>query len=191
VSKEPVRFECQRCGACCKKENIVITLNGRDIVRIAQGLNLGPEAVLKVVDFLILADGLKRPEGLTGIPALETERGPAFLALRKMKNGRCVFLEDNLCMIHAVRPSVCRSFPFVFRKDSDGTYWGLSAQKDICPGIGEGPIVDPSELSTLAETILVDNDLYVEFAKEWNRGEATPTAERLIRAILTDTRFTA
>lgn len=167
----------------------MITLNGRDISRISQGLGLDPMEMLKVVDFLILAEGIRRPKGLTGVPTLETERGPAFLALRKMKNGQCIFLDNDLCMIHPTRPAVCRSFPFVFRRDSEETYWGLTAQKEICKGLGNGPPVDESQLRALAQNILEDMQVYSEFAREWNRGEVNPTASRLLRAILSDPRF--
>ena len=145
--------------------------------------------MLKVVDFMILPAGSSRPRGLRGIPAAETERGPAVLALRKMKNGDCAFLENDLCMIHPARPSVCQSFPFVFRRDSGGTYWGLSAQKEICPGLGEGPEVDERELNDIARIILDDMDKYAEFVSEWNEAEPAPTAARLLQAILLDPRF--
>jgi Fe-S-cluster containining protein len=167
----------------------VITLNGADVVRIAQALRLGAMDMLRVVDFLVLGEGVQRPKGLEGTPAVMTERGPAFLALRKLKTGHCVFLEENLCMIHPARPSVCRSFPFVFRRDLKGTYWGLSAQKEICPGLGVGPEVSESELSVLAAAVLDDMDSYHEFAAEWNQGESHPTAIRLVSAIMSDSRF--
>jgi Fe-S-cluster containining protein len=186
---ESVRFECQQCGACCRNSDLVITLNGVDVVRIADALSLGVNDMLRVVDFLLLGEGVRRPKGLEGTPAIATERGLAFLALRKLKNGHCVFLEDDLCMIHPARPSVCRSFPFVFRRDEKSTYWGLSAKKEICPGLGEGPEVSESELSVLANEILDSMDSYREFASEWNAGEAYPTAARLLSAIISDSRF--
>ncbi|MFC2154655.1 YkgJ family cysteine cluster protein [Candidatus Altiarchaeota archaeon] len=30
----------------------------------------------------------------------------------KRKNGRCVFVEDDKCTIHEIKPKVCREFPF-------------------------------------------------------------------------------
>ncbi len=186
---DAVRFECQKCGACCRRQQLLITLNGRDIVRIARALGLESDNMLKIVDFMILPQGATRPEGLLGTPSAETERGPAVLALKKMRGGDCAFLENSLCLIHAARPSVCRSFPFVFRRDSEGTYWGLSAQKEICPGLDHGPEVEERQLSSLAAAVLDDMDAYAEFVNEWNEGEPSPTAQKLIAAILMDSRF--
>jgi Fe-S-cluster containining protein len=125
------------------------------------------------------------------IPPINTEQGLAYIALKKLENGDCVFLKDNLCMIHSIRPAVCMSFPFVFWGNDDEKTWGLSAMKEICPGLGCGPVVEILDLKELAVAVLEDLTLYKEFAEEWNRDEETPTAKRVIETILSDNRFTA
>ncbi len=185
-----IQFECTKCGACCREDSLLVTVTGRDIVRISIGLGLGVDEVIRAFDFYLLS-GEDTPEGLRDIPAVNTEQGLAYVALKKLENGDCVFLKDNLCMIHTIRPGVCMSFPFMFRDDGDDEKtWGLSAMKEICPGLGTGPEVEISDLRELADAILEDIELFKQFAEEWNRDEKNPTADGLVSAILSDPRFT-
>jgi Fe-S-cluster containining protein len=183
-----IQFECTKCGACCREDSLLVTVTGRDIVRISIGLTLGPNEVIRALDFYLVS-GIESPEGLRDFPTVNTEKGPAYIALKKMENGDCVFLKDNLCMIHLIRPSVCMSFPFVFSNNDDDTTWGLSAKKQICPGLGSGPEIRVSELRELAVSVLEDLSLYNNFAQEWNQ-EKDPTAAHLIEKVLADIRFT-
>ena len=184
---DKIHFECIRCGACCREESLLVTVTGRDLVRISVILGLKSRELIRAVDFY-LASGITTQDGLRDFPALNTEKGPAFLALKKMENGDCVFLKDNLCMIHTIRPVVCRSFPFVFQDAGDHRKWGLSARKDICPGLGSGPQVLGADLIELADTVLEDLIIFREFADEWNSVK-NPGAQKLIETILSDPRF--
>jgi Fe-S-cluster containining protein len=165
-----------------------VTVTGRDIVRISSGLGLSSNEVTKAFDFYLVSTD-ESPEGLRDIPSINTEQGFAYIALKKLENGDCVFLKDNLCMIHLIRPMVCMSFPFVFQ-EVDGEYtWGLSAKREICPGLGSGPVVEISDLKELATATLEDLALYKEFAEEWNKKTVKPTVKDLIDTILSDPIF--
>ena len=181
-------FECTKCGACCREKTMLITVTGSDITRISAALGLSPEETMRTLDFYVVATENETPVGLQGIPSPMTERGYAFIALKKMENGDCVFLKDNLCMIHAMRPTVCRSFPFVFRESDAGVTWGLSAAKQICPGLGVGPEVSEEELRELSVSVLESIQVYRDFIDEWN-AKSTMTAIDLIRGILSERRF--
>ena len=184
-----IQFECIKCGACCREEALLVTVTGRDIVRISMGLGLESSEVIRAFDFYLLSSS-DSPEGLRDTPVVNTEQGPAHVALKKMENGDCIFLKDNLCMIHTIRPMVCMSFPFVFWDGGDEKTWGLSAMKEICPGLGSGPEVEISDLRELADAVLEDIALFKEFAEDWNRNEENPTVEHLVDTILSDQRFT-
>lgn len=184
-----IQFECTKCGACCREDSLLVTVTGRDIARISQGLGLSADELIRAFDFYLVS-GEDAPKGLRDIPAVNTEQGRAYVALKKLENGDCVFLKDNLCMIHAIRPAVCMSFPFVFWDKGNENTWGLSAKKEICPGLGDGPEVDVSDLRELAVVVLEDLTLYKNFAEEWNRDQNIPTAKLLVETILSDLRFT-
>jgi len=183
-----IQFECTKCGACCREDSLLVTVTGRDIAQMSMGLDLGSSELIRAFDFYLVSD-FESPVGLRDFPTINTEQGPAYVALRKMENGDCLFLKENLCMIHTIRPVVCMSFPFVFWDSGDKKTWGLSAMKDICPGLGGGPEVEISDLIELADTILNAIKLYKDFAEEWNKNEENPTVKRLIETILSDQRF--
>ncbi len=187
-NKDQIRFECTRCGACCREESLLVTLTGRDLYRISMGLNLSPSEVIRALDFYLIEDD-ESPEGLRDTPAINTEKGPAYIALKKLENGDCIFLKDNLCMIHIIRPMVCMSFPFTFLEDGHNKTWGLSAKKSICPGLGSGPPVGNNKLHDIANAVLEDHAIYREFVAEWNKREKKPTANAIVKRILSDSRF--
>ncbi|MHA1927127.1 MAG: YkgJ family cysteine cluster protein [Candidatus Thorarchaeota archaeon] len=185
-----IRFECQLCAACCKHDRLIVTVAGRDIARIAASLNLSAEEITRALDFYIIGNDEQIPEGLKHIPRVKTEQGLAYVALKKADDSSCVFLnDDNLCMIHPVRPSTCISFPFFFDDSKNGLKWGLSALRHICPGIDRGKKVTQSFLLETGTMVLEDLDIYKQFVKEWNTSNEAPTALDFIRQILTDVRF--
>ena len=86
------KFECKRCGYCCKGESTV-SLSKRDISRISQFLNLSEEDFLK----------------------LYTVKKGIFRIEMKVKDGFCIFFdkEKKLCKIHPVKPEKCKEWPLV------------------------------------------------------------------------------
>ena len=184
-----VRFECVKCGECCRRKGLIVTVTGRDVVRLSSTLGMAAPDLLRALDFYVLPENGNAPKGLCDTPLLKTESGNAYMALRKMESGDCIFLKDNQCMIHPIRPFVCRTFPFVFRNVSGNVKWGFSAMKDICPGIGEGSKVTEQELVELGIAALEDLVIYGEFAETWNETVAEPTAIGFLEAILSDVRF--
>ncbi|MGY5858218.1 MAG: YkgJ family cysteine cluster protein [Candidatus Thorarchaeota archaeon] len=183
------QFECTKCGACCRDENLLVTVTGSDIVKIGAVLGLGPNEILKALDFYIVSDGEITPVGLERVSSVATERGLAFMALKKMDNGDCIFLKEDLCMIHQVRPLVCRSFPFTFDESNDQRTWSLSAKKEICPGLGTGPQISETDIDEIAGTILPDIQIYKEFTEDWNTNQNSPTVLDLLNAIFSNPRF--
>ena len=113
----------------------------------------------------------------------------SYIALKKLENGDCIFLKDNLCMIHSSRPSVCESFPFVFNTHDEVITWGLSALADICPGLGNGSEVLLNALEELGISVIEDLEIYREFVDEWNRIQENPSALTLLDTILKEPRF--
>jgi len=52
------------------------------------------------------------------------------------KEGKCLFLKEDLCTIYAFRPLVCRFYPLQLKIIEDGKYrFSHTAE---CPGIGQG-----------------------------------------------------
>jgi Fe-S-cluster containining protein len=94
------RFECQRCGQCCRHRGEV-RLESAEVEAIAAWLGLAAAAFTETYARL-------RPD----------RRG---LSLREHPDGACVFLETNppACRIQPVKPAQCRAFPHTWRYAPD------------------------------------------------------------------------
>ena len=169
----------------------MVTVNGRDIARLAYALGLSANQMMRALDFYVIPEDETIPMGLQDTPSVLTERGPAYPALKKLEDDSCVFLKDNLCMVHPARPGVCRSFPFVFERTDGDMKWGLHALVEICPGMGKGDPVTEEELGVIGAAFLEEWGLYREFVDEWNIERDTHSAIDFVRAILEDPRFSA
>ncbi len=177
------------CGACCRDENLLVTVTGSDISRLSLVLGLSASEVIRALEFYVLDEGEDVPSGLMHIPQIVTEKGLAFIALKKMENGDCIFLRDNQCMIHVIRPAVCVSFPFVFKREGDGFSWGLNARKEICPGLEQGPEVQASDLLSTAQKVLEDLAGFRLFVDDWNRNRPEAKARDFIDSVLSNPDF--
>lgn len=61
---------------------------------------------------------------------------PYIYQIRKIEDGKCVFLKDNSCSVYKVRPLICRFYPFQLKNLRNSRY--AFTYTDECPGIGEG-----------------------------------------------------
>jgi Fe-S-cluster containining protein len=117
IGRQHFRFECQSgCTNCCTQPGEVY-LTEDDVPRIAAYIGVGPEEFRK--RYCVTAeDGLR----------LATPPGKA-----------CLFLLENGCSIHEVKPLQCRTFPFWPEHVRNKRAWKrLSA---FCPGIGVGQVL--------------------------------------------------
>lgn len=65
----------------------------------------------------------------------EQTDGGRFVAVMKKEDGRCVFLEENGCMVYENRPLLCRMYPFYVERQGDVYVIGVDT---ACPGVGGG-----------------------------------------------------
>lgn len=106
--KQPV-FQCRQCGDCCA---------GRG------GIFVRPEEVAEMAAFLDL------DEQEFYVRYVESSPLGNRLAI---ENGVCVFVEDNRCRVHPVKPFICRQWPFLPALLVDAEEF--EAAKGACPGI--------------------------------------------------------
>ncbi len=102
-------FQCQQCGDCCA---------GRG------GIFVRPEEVAEMAAFLDLDAREFRNRYMESSP-LGNRLG--------IRDGVCVFLEDNRCRVHPVKPFICRQWPFFPALLVDAEEF--EAAKGACPGI--------------------------------------------------------
>jgi hypothetical protein len=102
-------FECTQCGQCCQGYGGTY-VSEADIAAIAQHLAVdGAEVRTR---YCVLSGG--RP------------------LLAQRPDGCCIFFDKN-CGIHAVKPRMCRRWPFIPGVLVDIGNW--RAMADSCPGI--------------------------------------------------------
>lgn len=101
TNRQPVKFKCSACGACCKNVRDSIVLEPMDAFRIVcEKMKNG--CINSADDILWNIADLK-----------ELSRGFNVFVLRTVNDsGVCGMLENNRCTIYSVRPRTCRLYPF-------------------------------------------------------------------------------
>jgi Fe-S-cluster containining protein len=120
---EGLRFQCQRCGACCSGEPGYVYFSHREAEAAAQHLGLS----------------------LSAFHRLYTRTEEGRISLREKSDGSCIFLREGECSIYRVRPVQCRTFPFWRWNVSRRERWEETASE--CPGIGKGRNFTPAEVA--------------------------------------------
>lgn len=121
LNRRSFRFECTRCGACCRRPGFVY-LGEREPERIAEHLRLPLEQFER--RFLS-----RHEDGSWMIEVGE---------------GGCPLLDGDLCSVDAVKPGQCRAYPFWEELVHDRRAWRKEAA--FCEGIGRGPPIDGAEV---------------------------------------------
>lgn len=114
--KEGLRFECQRCGRCCRGEPGVVWVNKRETEEISSFLGITKNAFAK--NYLRSINGR--------------------FSLVEYGNGDCIMYGNGGCKIYDVRPCQCRSFPFWASNLENRSEW--EKLKKMCPGIDKGEL---------------------------------------------------
>ena len=117
-----LRFECTRCGACCRGEGYVW---------------VSEERIGEMADFL----GISARSFMRRYVRLVHGR----LSLVEKEHADCVFWEeDRGCVVYPVRPTQCRTFPFWPEHLESREAWRALA--DEVPGVGRGRRHELSEI---------------------------------------------
>jgi Fe-S-cluster containining protein len=92
IKKDEKRFECNHCGACCRGRDVPLTLD--DIYRLSDFLGMPPDEF-----FAGYCVEMAKSDNTGVLPFLRAD------------GGECCFLEDNICQVHFVKPTVCEYMP--------------------------------------------------------------------------------
>lgn len=118
-----LRFECQRCMACCSGAPGYVWLSGRDLAGLAD------------------AFGLERDEFIRRY-CVEVDTGEGWaLSLSETEDYRCILLGENGCLAYGARPVQCRTYPYWDSVLESEESW--KRESGNCPGIGKGRLARP------------------------------------------------
>ena len=118
-----VRFQCIKCGICCgdtKEKRRQVLLLKTEVEQIAKATGR------HVFKFAVKIE----------------DKAPYSYEMKKRKNGKCIFLENNRCSIYSLRPLICRFYPFELKVTHNQKYTFLYT--DECPGINNGQQLNKS-----------------------------------------------
>jgi len=176
-----LRFQCIHCGKCCTDLNTLVNTTFIDVLRIKNGLKLNIDEVIEILGFYVFdqAPSVKEIDRMV-VPPIQTERGMAFIGLKKRQNGQCFFYDEvkERCSIYAFRPGFCRTFPFTFTilRDKDKKKSEINilyTEKGIqyCRGIGEEySFIDIEQWVKLGRDVIRDLSKNNQLIKKWNKG---------------------
>ena len=119
-----MRFRCVKCGICCgdtkeKTRHIIL-------------LKIEAEKITEITS-----------QPVSNFAVKIKDKMPYVYEIKKTaEDGKCVFLENNLCTIYLFRPLICRFYPFELKILHSGKYTFLFTEE--CPGINKGRILSES-----------------------------------------------
>ena len=192
------KFECVHCGHCCTDLNTLVNTTYIDVLRIKTGLNLTIDEVLEILGFYVFDQAPSENEiARMVVPPIQTEKGMAFVGLKKRQNGHCFFYDDTKerCSIYTFRPGFCKTFPFTFtiRKNKNKKESGINifyTEKGIqyCRGISEEyPTIDLEHWIKLGRETIRDLSKNNQLIKKWNSSvknkQIIPSARNFILTI--------
>ena len=128
-----LRFSCERCSHCCRKESGFVYLSENDLARLAKALQMDYTAFIK-----------------TWCRWVDFGRGSQRLSLREKSNFDCIFW-DNACSVYESRPLQCRAFPFWDSTLSSAAAWEKTGES--CPGINKGKLYPKEEIERLLRAV--------------------------------------
>ena len=159
-----MRFKCLNCeDSCCSKKTVALT--HKDLIRI------GSYIENNVFDYVVFI-----PE-LQGSGVVKGDKYNGVMVLKR-ENNDCVFLKDNKCQIHPVRPLACRMYPYnpIFIEYLNGFKMIIKNDSE-CPGVGQG---DEFNIKPLALQWRNERLEYEKIINEWN-GNLIKFVENIIK----------
>ncbi len=118
-----IRFECIKCGKCCTGEPGTVYVSREEIRDISKFLGIDEKKFCK--QFLY--------------PFRDS------YSIKELEDGRCVFFhQEKGCLIHAVKPLQCSTYPFWFKNLRNEKRWSQIEKE--CPGIGRGRLYSEEDI---------------------------------------------
>jgi Fe-S-cluster containining protein len=171
---------CVHCTRCCGE--VIATVTHADALRLVQATGLPAQELVKLYT---RAEIESDPSDRSWI---EFTSGRRMLGLKRNRE-QCILLAPaGLCAVYAVRPLLCRTFPFEFRFSPDGRPTGIQFRGSAadgslpCPAYPETIRMD-ADLRSLAEQERFEREEYYRIVERWNAQKRHGGTERFYEFI--------
>lgn len=126
-----LRFECTQCGRCCGGAPGFVWVNQEEIATLAAARGETEEAF---EERYVRTVGVRK-------------------CLREFPNYDCIFFDSASrgCIVYAVRPRQCRTWPFWDSNVRTPESWERTCQS--CPGSGKGPLYRLEDIERCRQVI--------------------------------------
>jgi Fe-S-cluster containining protein len=114
-----IRYSCERCALCCGDTDQKVR---RILILESEADDISKRTQMNIEKFTESYDKYK----------------PYSYQIKKIENGKCIFLRDKACSIYEFRPLICRFYPFRLDFKKDAYVFNCTNE---CPGIGKGKIL--------------------------------------------------
>ncbi len=126
VFEHGLRFDCTRCGNCCRQKEGALFLTAVDLRNLAECLKLSDEEFFmqycEVVDLRLATR----------------------VSLVAEDDGDCIFWGEGGCEVYEHRPLQCRTFPFWASNLTDAQAWQKVGE--TCRGVDRGKLWSPEDI---------------------------------------------
>ena len=138
-----LKFECQRCSACCRHEPGYVFLSKIDLRDLSGNLKMSEKEFFDKYCRKVDIGGFSR------------------ISLNEKKNFDCIFWENGGCRVYQFRPLQCRTYPFWRPYLESEEDW--NALSESCPGVNKGKLHPREEIEEklflrLKEPLIEDFD---------------------------------
>lgn len=117
---EWIKFKCSGCGTCCRHVKESIPIESLDAYRLARHFQTQGKTLEYMDDVLYqYADPVPLDECGYFIYMLKTTE----------PDDTCIFLKDNRCTIHPVKPRACRTYPLCAEPVKTGFHYHLCTEQ--------------------------------------------------------------
>jgi Fe-S-cluster containining protein len=83
-------------------------------------------------------------------------REPYVYEMKKTREGKCVFIKESMCTVYALRPLICRFYPFELKTQKNGKYAFTCTAE--CPGLRKGRCLPKAYFENLFQTLDARSD---------------------------------
>jgi len=124
-----MRFKCIKCGICCGDTREKVR---RILLMKSEAAHIAAETSQPIAAFAV---------------KIQNKTPYRYEMKKTAKEGKCIFLKNDRCIIYSQRPLICRFYPIELKNSQNGKPEFLYTNE--CPGVGKGRVLQERDFKRL------------------------------------------